>query len=189
MNFSNQRLTDMSELTRRIEITIQRRFSLFDFQKPRNTYRNILDTEEDRYQRSQLLKQKQIDMIQGYIWQDVFSCANGMINLGIGHVSGLDLYCPSKKQFFEIKNSVRSDNSSSRRTKEHLLCEMKRKYPDHTCIYGIVNDENKHKIKQIDGMEIHYVCGDNLFKLIFGEPWREILAFIKTTYKKYRETV
>lgn len=101
--------------------------------------------------------------------------------------SGLDLLSESRKLFFEIKNSNRSDNSSSRKAKERLLCETKKKYPDYTCIYGIVNKTSRKTIKIIDNVEILYLSGKELFLIIFGDNWEEIVEFVKLTYKKYRD--
>ena len=181
--------TKTDELKRRIEDVITTLFSSFDFDKKRISYFNILDTDDDRNNRKQLLQQKQIDMIQGALWQKVFGCVDGMTDLGRGHWSGVDLYCRQKKQYFEIKNSYRSDNSSSRSAKEQLLCRIKEQHPDHTCIYGIVNGSTRHTVKKINGMEIHFVSGDELFRLVFGEDWRDIVRFVRLIYQQCRNQI
>lgn len=120
----------IDELKARIEQVITSLFS-FDFEKKRQSSPNILDTVEDLINREKILKQRQIDMIQGELWQKVFGCVDGITDLGKGHWSGLDLYCQQKKQYFEIKKSHRTDNSSSRKFKEQLLCRVKKQHPDH----------------------------------------------------------
>ena len=180
---------ELTPLKRRIENVITTAFSSFDFEKERKIHFNILDTDEDRNERKRMLKQKQIDMLQGNLWQKIFGCVDGMTDLGTGHWSGLDLHCENKKQYFEIKNSTRSDNYSSRRMKEQLLSLVKKQYPDHTCIYGIVNGTTNRKIKNIDGVDIHVVSGTDLFRLIFGNEWQEIVRFVQLTYKKCRNQI
>lgn len=176
---------NIEDLKQRIENTTKEIFTIDRY--IRKPYYNILDTEEDKYNRQQMLKQKQIDMCQGHLWQKIFGCVDDINDLGKGHFTGLDLYSKNRKLFFEIKNSDRSDNSSSRKFKEQLLCDVKKKYPDHTCIYGIVNEETPKKyIKKVNNIEILYVSGNELFKIIFGDQWKEITDFIKICYKKYR---
>lgn len=177
------------ELKIRIEEAIITLFSSFDFEKKRKSYKNILDTNDDRNNRKKLLRQRQIDMIQGDLWQKVFGCVEGMTDLGKGHWSGLDLRCQHKKQFFEIKNSHHTDNSSSRSAKERLLSRIKKQHPDHICIYGIVNGTTRHVIKKIDGVEIHIVSGDELFRLVFGKEWRDIVRFVQLTYQQCRNQI
>lgn len=182
-------MNELTSLEQRIKNEIVNIFTSFDFEKQRKSYFNILDTDEDRNNRQKLLKQKQIDMIQGLLWQKIFGCVDGMTDLGIGHWSGLDLHCSHKKQYFEIKNSYRSDNSSSRSTKEQLLCRIKKQYPDHMCIYGIVNGTTRHTIKKVDGVDIHVVSGDELFRLVFGKDWQEIVRFVQLTYQQCRNQI
>jgi hypothetical protein len=178
-------------LKKDIDKTINDIFSSFDFnvEKEKNFY-TILDTEADKANRKQLLKQKQIDMCQGHLWQKVFGCMEDITDLGKGHYTGLDLYSEKRRLYFEIKNSYHTDNSCSRKRKEQLLCQVKKQYPDHTCIYGVVNDTTSKKVcKTIQGVEIWYVSGDELFQLVFGNHWKEMVCFVQSCYEKYRNSI
>lgn len=180
---------ELDPLKKRIKEVITTMFSSFDFDKKRKTYFNILDTDNDRENRNKLLKQRQIDMIQGALWQKVFGCVDGMTDLCKGHWSGVDLHHYHRKEYYEIKNSSKTDNSSSRSANEQKLCRIKKQHPDHTCIYGIVNGVNgssRNISKEIDGVVIHIVSGNELFHLVFGKNWQEILRFVILTYQECR---
>lgn len=185
-NFYNQ-----ENLKQYIDKTIKDIFSSFDFNvEKEKIFTTILDTDIDNANRKQLLKQRQIDMCQGHLWQKVFGCMDDITDLGTGHYTGLDLYSEKRKLYFEIKNSYHTDNSSSRKRKEQLLCQVKKQYPDHTCIYGVVNDTTSKKVcKTIQGVEIWYVSGNELFQLVFGNHWKEMVCFVQFCYEKYRYSI
>ena len=62
-----------------------------------------------------------------------------------GNPFGLDIISHEKKVVIELKNSIKTDNSSSRKTNFDKLAKFKKSNPDYRCIYATINSVNEAK--------------------------------------------
>jgi len=164
---------------------------LFRNEKDILTY-DILDTEKTKINKLIVLKEKQRQMKIGEIWQEVLGNYNGYINLKIGHESGLDIICHSKKIVIELKNRTNTDNASSKKSNFNKLLNFKKHNPDYRCIYANINDNTEKKtlkgsIKKIiyDGFEIEHHIGYMFLNFILENDTELIINFVKKTIDKY----
>ena len=126
-------------------------------------------------------------MCIGFCWQEICGCVFGIKNLGIGHVTGLDLLSVSKKFCIELKNNYNTDNSSSRKNNYSKLAKYKKSHQDYDCIYGVINCRTKQGLDKIishDGENIRYLSGDKFLTFIFGIEKDTVINLFKSAIEK-----
>lgn len=121
-------------------------------------------------------KLKYVQMKMGPIWQSLMGVVDGIEDLGNSDLSGLDLRSDHTfkhgKFVMELKNSIHTDNNSSRKYNLIKLQRFSSKYPEYQPIYGFVNDRTKRGVDLIkfqNGTNIRYLSGDMLLTFIFGQ--------------------
>ena len=154
---------------------------------------DILDTEKDMADNLIALKQTQLKMKRGEIWQEVLGTYNGFINLKTGHETELDILSHTKKIIIELKNRTNTDNASSKKSNLDKLAKFKKSNPEYRCIYAYINADTEGKSldssitkKLHDGVEIEHHIGYELLKFILGDDTELIIDFVKNTIDKYR---
>jgi hypothetical protein len=153
---------------------------------------DILDTEKTKQNKLLVLKEKQRQMKNGEIWQEVLGTYDGFINLKIGHETGLDILSPTKKIAIELKNRTNTDNASSKKSNLDKLAKFKKNNPTYTCIYANINAGTEKKtlngsIKKIlhNGQELEHHIGYDFLRFILDTNSDEIIQFVKNTIDKY----
>lgn len=153
---------------------------------------DILDTEKSKKNKLISLKEKQRQMKIGEIWQEVLGNYEDCINLKIGHKTGLDILCHTKKFAIELKNRTNTDNSSSKKSNLNKLVDFKINNPDYTCIYANINDNTEKKtlkgsVRKIihNDVELEHHIGYEFLKYILGENTDIVINFVKNTIDKY----
>jgi DNA (cytosine-5)-methyltransferase 1 len=149
---------------------------------------DILDSDIDIEEMKIALKIKQKQMKYGEIWQIIIGNYATMENLGVGHITGLDIINHTKKCIFEIKNRYNTDNSSSRKTNFDKLIKFKKENMEYDIIYGVINEKNSKGIqKNIEhsGYNITYLSGDKLFLYVFGDNSQKIINYVKELLAQY----
>lgn len=153
---------------------------------------DILDTEKTKTNKLIALKEKQRQMKIGEIWQEILGNYDGYINLKIGHCTGLDIISHTKKCAIEIKNRIKTDNHSSKKSNLEKLAKFKKSNPDYKCIYANINaDTEKATIKGINkkiifnDVEIIHMVGYEFINYILGNDTNIIIEFVKKTIDKY----
>ena len=153
---------------------------------------DILDTEKDMADNLIALKQTQLKMKRGEIWQEVLGTYNGCINLKIGHETGLDILSHTKKFIIELKNRTNTDNASSKKSNLDKLAKFRKSNPEYRCIYANINADTEEKtlhgsIKKLlhDGVELEHQIGYEFLKFILGSDTELIIEFVKNTIDKY----
>ena len=154
---------------------------------------DILDTEKDMADNLIALKQTQLKMKRGEIWQEVLGTYNGFINLKTGHETELDILSHTKKIIIELKNRTNTDNASSKKSNLDKLAKFKKSNPEYRCIYANINADTEEKtlhgsIKKLlhDGVELEHQIGYEFLKFILGSDTELIIEFVKNTIDKYR---
>ena len=153
---------------------------------------DILDTEKTKQNKLLVLKEKQRQMKNGEIWQEVLGTYDGFINLKTGHETGLDILSPTKKIAIELKNRTNTDNASSKKSNLDKLAKFKKNNPTYTCIYANINANTEKKtlngsIKKIlhNGQELEHHIGYDFLRFILDTNSDEIIQFVKNTIDKY----
>lgn len=153
---------------------------------------DILDTPKSKKNKLLALKEKQRQMKIGEIWQEVIGNYKDLINLGIGHETGLDILSNIRKLAIELKNRTNTDNASSKKSNLDKLSKFKKENPEYTCIYANINADTDKKTlegsnKKIihNGVEIEHQVGYQFLTFIFGENTEEIIKFVKNIIDKY----
>lgn len=153
---------------------------------------DILDTPKSKKNKLLVLKEKQRQMKIGEIWQEVIGNYKDLINLGIGHETGLDILSNTRKLAIELKNRTNTDNASSKKSNLDKLSKFKKENPEYTCIYANINADTDKKTlegsnKKIihNGVEIEHQVGYQFLTFIFGENTEEIIKFVKNIIDKY----
>lgn len=139
-------------------------------------------------------KIKFVQMKLGAVWQCIMGYVDGIEDLGIGHPSGLDLRSnelfPRGKFIMELKNSINTDNSSSRKHNISKLKQYITKNPDYTAIYGFVNDkkpEGRDETKDEGGFIVRYLSGKKLLKFVFGNDYDDVISAFRQKIKPFLE--
>lgn len=179
----------LEEYFKKVELIIKKILS-----RPKNdvlTY-DVLDTEKSKKNKLLSLKEKQRQMKIGEIWQEVIGNYKDLINLGIGHETGLDILSNIRKLAIELKNRTNTDNASSKKSNLDKLSKFKKENPEYTCIYANINANTEKKTLQgsnkkimHNGVEIEHQVGYQFLTFIFGEKTKEIIEFVKNTIDKY----
>lgn len=153
---------------------------------------DILDTEKSKKNKLLALKEKQRQMKIGEIWQVVIGNFKDLIDLGIGHETGLDILSNIRKLAIELKNRSNTDNASSKKSNLDKLAKFKKENPEYTCIYANINADTEKKTLQgsnkkimHNDVEIEHQVGYEFLIFIFGEKTEEIIEFVKNTIVKY----
>ncbi len=154
---------------------------------------DILDTEKSKTNKLLVLKEKQIQMKVGEIWQEVLGNYDGCINLKTGHETGLDILSHTNKFIIELKNRTNTDNASSKKSNLDKLVKFKQSNPEYRCIYAYINADTEEKtldgsVNKLlhDGVEIEHKIGYEFLKFILGDNTELIIDFVKNTIDKYR---
>lgn len=145
----------------------------------------LLDPIIEKYKK-QCKYVKQLQMNIGEIWQIVIGEYKGYKNLGVGHISKMDIYHKKTNTYIELKNRYNTDNSSSRTANYEKMVNIMKKDPDATCIYGIINDKDQRSsIKEIKYKDytITIYSGNKLLKYIFGDNYRKVLKYVSKLIK------
>jgi len=153
---------------------------------------DILDDEESIKNKQIALKEKQRQMKVGEIMQVAVGNWPGFEDLGVGHVTGLDVLSVERKVIVELKNRTNTDNASSKKENLNKLARFKKANPEYTCIYANINDNTEEKtlkgMKKIimhDGVEIEHMVGMEFLKFVFGEHVNEVIEFLKYSIRKH----
>ena len=153
---------------------------------------DILDTEKSKQNKYIVLKEKQIQMKIGEIWQKTLGNYNTFEDLGVGHETGLDIRSVPTRRIGELKNRTNTDNAASRKANRDKLTKFKKANPDYECFYGMVNAETSEKtmkgsVKTImhDGVEIKEYIGMELLRSILGADTDRIIEFVKKMIDNY----
>lgn len=131
---------------------------------------------------------KQLQMNVGEIWQIVIGEYDGYKNLKVGHCSKMDVYHKKSNVYIELKNRYNTDNSSSRSANYTKMVDIMKQDSSAICIYGIINDKNqKGSIKEIEhkGHKIKIYSGNKLLKYIFGEKYKEVIAYVAEILREH----
>lgn len=127
---------------------------------------------------------KYLQMKVGVIWQRVIGKVPGVLNLGTGHASGLDIMTDGSGGFagecefaMELKNAFNSDNSSSKKQNMGKLVHWVKDNPRYAAIYGIVNCSGsvrgdwtgEDRTVEHDGVMVRHLSGKKLLKFLFGQ--------------------
>jgi len=120
--------------------------------KEKHNY-DILDTEKSIQHRSCILAKKQQQMKIGDIWQYALGNYKGFEDLKKGHKTGLDILSVPLKIAMELKNRTNTDNSSSRKSNLDKLAMFKKKNPEYTCIYGLINEDTEEKHGKVEAYD------------------------------------
>lgn len=178
-------------LLTKVENVTRIQFKHYSNKNPTRCGSRLLDTVHDRISRQYAHQQRQLDMLQGHIFQSIFGCVQGSVDMGNKDDTGLDIVNNQNKYVLEVKNAYNSDNSSSRDSNYNKLYKYKEKHNDYRCIYAVVNDNKNH----INGRhflicykeyEIEYMSGNKLFEFVFGKDYEYIIEFIKKIYEEER---
>lgn len=177
--------TYLSLLEAKIKEIIQRP------EKVELTY-DFLDNEKDIKDNLMALHLTQRKMKRGTIWQYALGNYKPFKDLGVGHITGLDLMSTERKIIVELKNRTNTDNASSRKANKDKLAKFKQQNPDHECIYGMINAKTKEEtmkgkinILQHNGVEIKEYIGMEFMRYILGEDTDSIMEFVKKTVDTY----
>jgi len=153
---------------------------------------DFLDNENDIKDNLIALHSTQRKMKRGAIWQYALGNYKSFKDLGVGHITGLDLMSTGRKIIVELKNRTNTDNSSSRKTNKDKLAKFELQHPDYECIYGMINAKTKEesvkgKINTIqhNGVEIKEYIGMEFMRYILGEDTEIIMEFVKKTIDEY----
>jgi hypothetical protein len=137
----------LEEYFKNVELIIKKILS-----RPENdvlTY-DVLDTEKSKKNKLLSLKEKQRQMKIGEIWQEAIGNYKDLINLGIGHETGLDILSNIRKLAIELKNRTNTDNDSSKKSNLDKLAKFKKENPEYTCIYANINEDTEEKTKNME---------------------------------------
>jgi hypothetical protein len=147
---------------------------------------DILDTSKSRKNKLIVLREKQLQMKIGEIWQEVLGSYRDCINLYNKHPSGLDILCRKRKFIIELKNRTNTDNASSRRSNLDKLAAFKHKHPEYTCIYANINADTEEKTmtgfrKPIlhNGVELIHYVGYEFLTFILGDDTQRVIDFVR----------
>jgi hypothetical protein len=159
---------------------------IFNARKDDTVTYDILDTKRSEKSKKICKMERLRQMDIGRIWQKVIGNYKGYEDLGIGHVSGLDVVSHSNKIIIELKNRTNTDNASAKKSNLNKLAEYKLKNPDYTCIYGTINDNTLEKtkkgsIKKIrhKDVDILHYTGRPLLELVFQDNTDKIIKHMK----------
>lgn len=132
------------------------------------------------------LRVKHRQMKIGKAWQELICCKKGFEN--IGKIKGIDIHDTITNTYFEIKNSINTDNSKSKKSViDQMTCILSND-SDATCVYGIINDrtlEGKRQSKVYGKHTIHIYTGECLLDFIFGTEKDKIIKFMEKMVDKY----
>ena len=144
-----------------------------------------IETKKESFRKSKIIKQ--IQMITGKVWQEAIGLYPNFVNLGEGHISGLDNLNEVRKIILELKNRYNTDNASAKKSNYSKLVKYKKENSDYEVIYAVINDtkyEGKKKEEIIDGVKIIYLSGDKLLTYIFENNKEIVIHIIKKVINK-----
>ena len=124
---------------------------------------------------------KMFTMKLGLVWEDVF-CLFGYRKLD----KGADTINNEKKIIMELKNSYRTDNSSSKKGNKIKLVNTKKILQlDYELVYGVINDAiPKDYYIDYDGHSIRYITGQKLLKFVLGDEETDVVNYIIHNFNK-----
>jgi hypothetical protein len=146
----------------------------------------ILNDYVQRYPEQNRIRLKFIrwSMNSGKFWQALMGHCDDVIDLGN---KGLDLLSHERRFVMKLKNSTKSDNSSSRRMAFQKLAKFKETHPTYEIIYGAINDCQfpEGVDRQKDGARV--LTGKKLLYYVFGASADEIVACVRAESQAYFE--
>lgn len=160
------------------------------------TYNDIILSDWIKANKDLIGKAHQLKCTQmklGELWQRSFSLVEGIHDLGKGHPSKLDVISDDKfhtKFIMELKNSYRTDNSSSRSKNYDKLVTFVAEHRDYIPIYGVINcDTSDNSGRDYEfyhrGYTIRYLSGYRLLRFIFGDRYRDIKSKLVDSVSQY----
>ena len=157
--------------------------------KPKHVYNDILLHDYIESNRGLFEKTHAVKCVQmriGTLWQKIFGYLPGVVNLQVGHSSGLDLLTTDTfrhgKYIIELKNAYNTDNASSRQQNLTKLARFAKENPEYAPIYAVVNDtRSKDYIIHHEGVDIRYISKHVLFKFMFRDiQYYKLISYIST---------
>lgn len=114
----------------------------------------------------------------GDFWQRVLGDAPGWCDLGVGDATGCDIINNDKKIVIELKNKMRTMNSSS---KSAVLKKLqKQQEGGYTAVLGLINGKAQTCIDKQSGVTV--ATGEELFKMVYGDAnnlFRDVMEGVK----------
>jgi hypothetical protein len=172
-----------------IKSTVQKHLTAARF-APRLPYNDLVLDSFIQQNEHHILFERKLKIVQmrtGFIWQETMGNVIGVENLGSGDESGLDLLGTEVfrhgKFCMELKNSVRTDNYSSKRSNIRKLVTYAQAHPDTLPVYGFINDYTREgtktmKIDSESGISIMYISGKQLLEWVFGDDYELVTQLI-----------
>ena len=123
-------------------------------------------------------KLKCIQMRVGKLWEEIF-CLYDFGKLP----DGADLISHKYKIIMELKNSTRTDNSTSLKGNVIRLIETRqklgRRYSRYNLVYGYVNGEACSYKKEFYGETVYFLVGDDLLHFVMGDDYKKVIKYMK----------
>jgi hypothetical protein len=172
-----------------IKATVQKHITAARF-APRLPYNDLILDGFIKQNEQHILFERKLKIVQmrtGFIWQETMGNVKGVENLRSGDESGLDLL--GNEDFkhgrfcMELKNSVRTDNYSSKRSNIRKLVKYAQGNPGTLPVYGFINDYTREgtqvmKVDSESGITIMYITGRKLLEWIFGDDHEFVVKLI-----------
>ena len=155
--------------------------------KPKHVYNDILlrkyiASNQELFEKTHAVKCVQMRI--GTLWQRIFGYIPGVVDLQVGHPSGLDLLTTDTfrhgTHIIELKNAYNTDNASSRRQNLTKLSRFTKDHPEYTPIYAVINDtHSKDFTIHHEGIDIRYISKHVLFEFMFGDiQYTNLISYI-----------
>ena len=127
---------------------------------------------------------KVLQMKVGIIWQTLLGHVKNVEDLGVGHSSALDLLYnkDGQKYIIELKNSLKTDNSSAKMRNMQKLHAFVKDNTEYTPVYGIINCKSgpgQDKIVEYSGMRIRMLTGRKLLDFLLEEEYDIVIKSFK----------
>src|SRR6266853_3708901 len=118
----------------------------------------------------------------GILWENIF-CLFGYYKLR----QGADLVNHSTKVIIELKNSEKSDNSSSRKENMKKLIKARFDFTDkYLLVYGMVNDREPRDITiKYHGVYVRMLTGKYLLQFVMGDKYEETIQILQNIFREY----
>lgn len=157
---------------------------------PRLPYNDLILDSFIKQNEQHILFERKLKIVQmrtGFIWQETMGNVIGVENLGSGDDSGLDLLGNDEFRHgrfcMELKNSVRTDNYSSKRSNIRKLVKYAKENPGTLPVYGFINDYTREGTKTMkldteSGIEIMYISGKQLLEWVFADDYELVVELV-----------
>lgn len=151
--------------------------------------KDFIKKDPSSFKKSHILKVMQMKI--GLIWQSLLGHVEGVEDLGNGgHPSKVDLffYKNGVKYIIEIKNSLKTDNSSAKTRNMQKLQKFTKNNIEYVPIYGIINcrsAEGQDKIFNYEGVDIRIMSGRKFLDFILGNQYDDVVNSFKLAIAPY----